>query len=174
MPPDIILHKVLAASLDEPGIAPHPSMPARLCGSWVQCQGCRFTGISESIEGFLLTLPVLYWTLQFQQENLICHAFLISVTLLMDLAAWPVTQYFWNCEWHVGDQRAAIRETSALGVVWTLVFLGSSTWEHPTQTVPVHPKVHHFQQGPLLQSVLFTRDTCQANKISAIPAQLID
>lgn len=27
MPPDIILHKVLEASVDEPGIAPHPSVP---------------------------------------------------------------------------------------------------------------------------------------------------
>ena len=86
MPPDIILHKVLEAYLDEPGIAPHPSTPARLCGSWVQRQGCRFTGISESVEGVLLILPVLYWTLQFRQENLISHVLLISVTLLMNLA----------------------------------------------------------------------------------------
>lgn len=117
MPPDIILHKVLEASVDEPGIAPHPSVPARLCDSWVQHQGCRFKGISESREGFLLILLVLYWILQFQQENLICYVLLILVTLLMDLAALPGTHYFWKCEWHVGDQRAAIRGTSASGVV---------------------------------------------------------
>lgn len=55
--------------------------PVCLCGSWVQCHGCRFR-FSESIEGFLLILPVLYRSLQFQQENLICHVLLILVTLL--------------------------------------------------------------------------------------------
>lgn len=142
---------MLAASLDEPGITPHSSVSAGLCGSWGQHQGCRIMGVSESTEGFWLLLSVLCWTLWFQQNTSICHLLLISVTLFTDLTAWARTQYFAKCEWHVRNQRAARRETSALRAVWTLIFLGSSRWEHPTKNVPVHLKVHQLQQGSLLQ-----------------------
>lgn len=135
--------------------------PVCLCGSWVQCQGCRFRSFSESIEGFLLILPVLCRSLQFQQENLICHILLILVTLLKYLATWPGTHFFCNCEWHIGDHRAALREASVLDVVWNLTLLGMFSWDHPEKncsrppapscTFALHPKAHWFQHGPPLQ-----------------------